>query len=105
MSDDAGAVLADLLDGQLDPGVFAFLAIIHRRDDPRDLRALRIVGRMVVDAVVGQLLHGVSQSRGRAAEGLLRKRWKVNGEDCDTALYGLLREEFEDEAQSPGAVP
>ena len=27
-------------------------------------------------------------------EGLLRKRWRVNGEVCDTAFYGLLAEEF-----------
>jgi len=27
-------------------------------------------------------------------EGLLRKRWRVNGEICDTAFYGLLAEEF-----------
>ena len=27
-------------------------------------------------------------------EGLLRKRWRVNGEVCDTAFYGLLVEEF-----------
>jgi len=25
---------------------------------------------------------------------LLRKRWRVNGEVCDTAFYGLLAEEF-----------
>jgi [ribosomal protein S5]-alanine N-acetyltransferase len=27
-------------------------------------------------------------------EGLLRKRWRVNGEVCDTAFYGLLADEF-----------
>lgn len=27
-------------------------------------------------------------------EGLLRKRWRVNGEVCDTAFYGLLVEDF-----------
>ena len=27
-------------------------------------------------------------------EGLLRKRWRVNGEICDTAFYGLLADEF-----------
>lgn len=27
-------------------------------------------------------------------EGLLRKRWRVNGEVCDTAFYGLLAEDF-----------
>lgn len=27
-------------------------------------------------------------------EGLLRERWRVNGETCDTAYYGLLSREF-----------
>jgi [ribosomal protein S5]-alanine N-acetyltransferase len=27
-------------------------------------------------------------------EGLLRKRWRVNGEVCDTAFYGLLPDDF-----------
>ena len=31
---------------------------------------------------------------GFAREGLLRKRWRVNGEICDTAFYGLLADEF-----------
>jgi RimJ/RimL family protein N-acetyltransferase len=35
-------------------------------------------------------------------EGLLRKRWRVNGEVCDTAFYGLLAEEF---ARTAPAAP
>jgi RimJ/RimL family protein N-acetyltransferase len=31
---------------------------------------------------------------GFAHEGTLRKRWFVNDEWCDTAFYGLLREDF-----------
>ncbi len=31
---------------------------------------------------------------GFVREGLLRKRWRVNGEVCDTAFYGLLPEDF-----------
>ncbi|MFT3805679.1 GNAT family N-acetyltransferase [Arenimonas sp.] len=31
---------------------------------------------------------------GFVREGLLRGRWRVAGEVCDTALYGLLREEY-----------
>jgi [ribosomal protein S5]-alanine N-acetyltransferase len=31
---------------------------------------------------------------GFVREGLLRKRWRVNGEVCDTAFYGLLAEDF-----------
>lgn len=31
---------------------------------------------------------------GFVREGLLRKRWRVNGEVCDSAFYGLLNEEL-----------
>ncbi|MCW4454669.1 GNAT family N-acetyltransferase [Flavobacterium sp. MXW15] len=31
---------------------------------------------------------------GFVREGMLRERWHVNGELCDTALYGLLRRDF-----------
>jgi len=31
---------------------------------------------------------------GFVREGLLRKRWRVKGEVCDTAFYGLLEEDF-----------
>jgi RimJ/RimL family protein N-acetyltransferase len=31
---------------------------------------------------------------GFVLEGTLRRRWFVNGEWCDTAFYGLLREDF-----------
>jgi len=31
---------------------------------------------------------------GFVREGLLRERWHVNGEICDTAFYGLLRQDF-----------
>ncbi|HMB56168.1 MAG TPA: GNAT family N-acetyltransferase [Arenimonas sp.] len=31
---------------------------------------------------------------GFVREGLLRKRWRVNGEVCDTAFYGLLPEDY-----------
>ena len=31
---------------------------------------------------------------GFVLEGTLRKRWHVNDEWCDTAFYGLLREDF-----------
>jgi [ribosomal protein S5]-alanine N-acetyltransferase len=37
-------------------------------------------------------------------EGLLRKRWRVNGEVCDTAFYGLLAEEFVRSAPAPIGV-
>ena len=38
---------------------------------------------------------------GFVQEGLLRERWRVNGETCDTALYGLLAREFVREAPAP----
>lgn len=34
------------------------------------------------------------ETLGFQREGLLRKRWRVNGELCDTAFYGLLAEDF-----------
>lgn len=39
-------------------------------------------------------------------EGLLRARWKVAGELCDSAMYGLLAEEFlrEDPVRSPAGA-
>lgn len=71
---------------------FAFASLGLRRIeadiDPRNLPSCRLVERL-----------------GFQREGLLRKRWKVNGEDCDTALYGLLREEFEGLAPTPGTAP
>jgi len=45
--------------------------------DPRNVRSCRLVERL-----------------GFVREGTLRERWRVNGEVCDTALYGLLRREF-----------
>ena len=45
--------------------------------DPRNLPSARLLERL-----------------GFVREGLLRKRWRVNGEVCDTAFYGLLPEEF-----------
>ena len=42
---------------------------------------------------------------GFVREGLLRQRWRVNGEVCDSAFYGLLADEFirEDAAGGNGA--
>ena len=60
---------------------FAFAQLGLRRMeadiDPRNIASCRLVERL-----------------GFQREGLLRKRWRVNGEDCDTALYGLLADEF-----------
>lgn len=45
--------------------------------DPRNLASCKLVEKL-----------------GFKREGLLRQRWRVNGETCDSALYGLLRAEF-----------
>ena len=45
--------------------------------DPRNLPSSRLVERF-----------------GFIREGLLRERWHVNGEICDSAIYGLLRQDF-----------
>lgn len=52
--------------------------------DPRNTASCRLVERL-----------------GFRREGLLRERWRVGGEVCDTALYGLLQREFVREP--PGA--
>lgn len=49
--------------------------------DPRNQASCRLVERL-----------------GFVREGVLRERWHVNGEICDTALYGLLRRDFIDHA-------
>ena len=59
----------------------AFDAVALRRIeadiDPRNLASCRLVERL-----------------GFRREGLLRARWKVSDELCDTALYGLLAEDW-----------
>ncbi len=52
--------------------------------DPRNLASCRLVEKI-----------------GFAREGLLRKRWRVNGEVSDSAFYGLLAEEFVREPATP----
>ena len=60
---------------------FAFdelgLARIEADADPRNAPSCRLLERL-----------------GFVREGLLRERWRVDGEVCDTALYGLLAREF-----------
>src|SRR3954452_3813422 len=62
MGDDARPGLARLLDGQLDAQVTALVAVVHGGHRPRCLGALRIARRVVVEAVVGQLLHASLRS-------------------------------------------
>lgn len=62
--------------------------------DPRNTASMRAVERM-----------------GFKQEGLLRERWLVAGEVCDTALYGLLRSDWlalrqdQDRGQGAGQGP
>jgi RimJ/RimL family protein N-acetyltransferase len=64
------AVLAWLIDG---PGLLRIEADI----DPRNTASCRLAERL-----------------GFVREGVLRQRWRVAGEACDSALYGLLAPEF-----------
>jgi RimJ/RimL family protein N-acetyltransferase len=43
------------------------------------------------------------EALGFTREGLLRERWRVAGETCDSALYGLLAREFDAGALAAGA--
>jgi RimJ/RimL family protein N-acetyltransferase len=55
--------------------------------DPRNLASCRLLERL-----------------GFRREGLLRARWRVAGEDCDSAFYGLLAREY-DALRSQAAEP
>ena len=55
--------------------------------DPRNVPSCRLLERL-----------------GFRLEGLLRARWRVAGEICDTALYGLLAPEFVREPRARGAA-
>jgi len=72
------------------------LALVHAFDtlrmrrieadvDPRNRPSIRLLERL-----------------GFRLEGLLRARWRVSGEICDTALYGLLAPEFVRDWQPAG---
>lgn len=52
--------------------------------DPRNAASCRLAERL-----------------GFRREGLLRERWRIAGEVCDSALYGLLRREFLREPPAP----
>lgn len=53
--------------------------------DPRNHGSCRLVERL-----------------GFVREGVLRERWNVNDELCDSAIYGLLRDEFRHRNTGPG---
>jgi MFS family permease len=58
VADESLPVLADFFDGEFDARVFAFLAVVEHRNDPRNLNPFRVVGGVVVGSVIGELLHG-----------------------------------------------
>lgn len=61
MSHEAGPGPSHFLDCQFDPEVVAGIAVIQGGDSPGHLRPLRVVDRVVVSAIISQLLH----SKGR----------------------------------------
>ena len=63
MADEASAGIAGLFDGELDPQIAALVTVVERCDGPRDLNALRIVGGVIVEAVVRQFFHFPSSAR------------------------------------------
>ncbi|SBV36682.1 putative N-acetyltransferase [uncultured Stenotrophomonas sp.] len=82
---------------------------LHRSWHGRGLasEALRLILRHLFDELELRRIEADADPRNEASwrllerlgfvrEGLLRERWHVNGEICDTALYGLLRRDFID---------
>ncbi len=55
--DETGAGAAVLLERHLDPQIAALVTVVEDRDDPVDRYPFRIVRRMVVGAVLDELLH------------------------------------------------
>lgn len=69
---------AEMLRGAIAHGFDAFgLERIEADVDPRNERSWQLLEKL-----------------GFRREGLARNRWRVNGEVCDSYLYGLLRSEF-----------
>jgi hypothetical protein len=62
MPDDARAGTTDFLDGQLDARFNTLIAVVHDGDRPRHLGAFGVIGRVVVSAVVSELLHPAPRS-------------------------------------------
>ncbi len=80
---------------------------LHRDWQGRGLagEALRLVLRYLFEAMQLRRLEADADPRNAAScrllerlgfvrEGLLRERWHVNDELCDSAIYGLLRQDF-----------
>jgi hypothetical protein len=57
MADQSGSGPSLLLDGQLDPEIITFLAIVKGSHRPSQAGPFGIIGWMIVKAVIDQLLH------------------------------------------------
>jgi hypothetical protein len=57
MSHKTSARPAHFFERQLDPKVVARVAIVKRSHSPGQLGPIRVIGGMVVSAIVSQLLH------------------------------------------------
>ena len=92
----------DLVQGRAEIGYS-----LHRDWQGRGLasEALRLILRYLFDELGLRRIEADADPRNAAScrlleklgfvrEGLLRERWHVNGEICDTAFYGLLRRDF-----------
>ncbi|MDQ4133146.1 MAG: hypothetical protein M3179_08085 [Actinomycetota bacterium] len=58
MSNQPRSGTPDLFERQLNAEVAALVAVVEQGDRPGDRRALRVVGGVIVLAVVGELLRG-----------------------------------------------
>lgn len=80
---------------------------LHRDAQGKGLasEALRLILRHLFDELQLRRVEADADPRNTAScrllerlgfirEGLLRERWHVNGETCDTTFYGLLRRDF-----------
>ena len=98
----SAAFALDLTQGRAEIGYS-----LHRDWHGRGLasEALRLILRYLFDELGLRRIEADADPRNAAScrlleklgfvrEGLLRERWHVNGEICDTALYGLLGRDF-----------
>ena len=109
----SAAFAIDLTQGRAEIGYS-----LHRDWHGRGLasEALRLILRYLFDELGLRRIEADADPRNEASwrllerlgfvrEGLLRERWHVNGELCDTAFYGLLRRDFIAKPQASPARP
>lgn len=63
MPDDACAGTTHLLNGQLDPRLTTLVTVVKSSDSPGHLRPFGVVARVVIPAIVCEVLHAGSQAR------------------------------------------